>query len=244
MGWPGEHGVLLSPEIVLHNLGPMRSSPILLKDDPLEVLKVQVYGADKFLLQDGQVGGAVNSLWEAAGVADSLAGDATPDLEFVTPKLGHWLHHIGLQLLPRESPHESPLDGLVSVERGLIGEDDIVPEGGGFFGLLFRPLQTRMALRSSQSGLLSHPRWVQASSGKSSAHSHARNLAVEGTTEGRRRGGGLPPDSQDQLSLVSGAQDAMTAGGYLGDDVAFLLVLLQDVVHGSELHLKAVRNLL
>ena len=98
----------------------MRSSPILLEQDPLEVLVIVGDGGHQLVLQDGQVGGSVNTLWEAAGVPNTLTGYAAPDLEFVTPKLGHRLHHLGVQLFPRESPHKSPLYGLVGVEGGLI----------------------------------------------------------------------------------------------------------------------------
>jgi hypothetical protein len=94
----------------------MRPGPILLEHDPFELPKVLFDGVHELIFQHCLVSRPVNALWEAAGVADALAGDASPDLKFVTPKFGHWLHHLGVQLLTSEPPHELPSDSFVSVE--------------------------------------------------------------------------------------------------------------------------------
>ena len=178
-GWPGEDGVLLPPEKVSHHLGPVWSSPILLEDDPFEVRKIVGDGGHQLVLQDGQVRGSVNTLWEAAGGSNSLAGQAPPNLKFVTPKLGHWLHHLGVQLLPRESPHKSPLDCLVGMEGGLVAEDYVVPEVGWLLGVFLGPLKARMALRSGEAWLPPHPARVETSAVKSSSHRLGRDLGAE-----------------------------------------------------------------
>ena len=49
--------------------------------------------------------------------------------------------------------------------------------------------------------------------------------------------------SQDQLSLIPGAQETMTTSGDLGGDVSCLLVCLRSF-DSSEGHLKVVCNLL
>ena len=154
----------------LNHLGPMRSSPILLEYDPLEVLEVQVNGPLELVLQDYQICGPVNALWEAAGPSNSLACQTAPDLQLVTPKFGGWLHHFGVQLFPRESPDKSPLEGLVSVEGGLVAEDDGVPEGSRLLGVFLRPLKSRMALRRGQTRLPLHLVSMEASSIESSSH--------------------------------------------------------------------------
>ena len=74
MGWPGEDGVLLPPEVLVDHLGTMRSSSILLEDDPFEVLEEVVNGPSQLILQNNYVGATVETLWEAAGPTHSFAG--------------------------------------------------------------------------------------------------------------------------------------------------------------------------
>jgi len=90
---------------------------------PLKVLEVEVNGPLQLLPQNYQVGFTVKALGEAAGPSNSLAGHAPPDLKFVSTKLRNWLDKGWLKLLMGESPDNSPLQGLMGVEGGLITED-------------------------------------------------------------------------------------------------------------------------
>ena len=143
-----------------------------------------------------------------------------------------------------ESPGDSPLQGLVGVEGRLIREDDVVPEVSRFFCVLPGPLETHLALGGSQTRLPSHLGRVEAGAVKGSTYGPDRNLAFGNRGEGRRSGGGLPSESQDHITLVSWAQEAMTTGGHLGDDLACPFVVEQNSVHSAKRNLQVVGDCL